>query len=229
MKHNKSICIHLFFILFLLPSISFSQSITGKVISVADGDTITILTKQNEQIKVRLSAIDTPEGDQAYGNKAKDFTSSMVFGKQVSIEPETIDKYGRTVAMVFVDGMNLNREIVANGHGWVFKKYCTKSFCDDWLKIEEKARNAGIGLWKDKDPTPPWEWRQSQRNGENSSVKSNSVAVSGGAGIYHGNARSHVFHGASCRDYNCKNCTVEFKSVDEAVGAGYRAHRECVK
>ncbi|MDD3815794.1 MAG: thermonuclease family protein [Desulfocapsaceae bacterium] len=216
-----------FFILVLIPYISFSATITGKVISVADGDTITILTQQHEQIKIRLSAVDTPEGHQAYGNKAKAFTSFMVKGKNVSIEPETIDKYGRTVAMVFVDGLNLNKEIVANGQGWVYRKYCTASFCDDWLKLEEKARNSKIGLWSDKNPTPPWEWRHGQKNSGNTGVIGSSV--NGSAGIYHGNQHSHVFHGSSCRDYNCKNCIVMFGSVNEAVGAGYRAHKECVK
>lgn len=216
-----------FFILVLIPYISFSATITGKVISVADGDTITILTQQHEQIKIRLSAVDTPEGNQAYGNKAKAFTSFMVKGKNVSIEPETIDKYGRTVAMVFVDGLNLNKEIVANGQGWVYRKYCKGAFCDDWLKLEKQARNAGIGLWADKNPIAPWEWRQSQRNGDNDTGVTASVVS--GTGIYHGNRRSQVFHGSSCRDYNCKNCTVMFGSVNEAENAGYRAHKECVK
>lgn len=225
MKYIKS---YLFlFALILLPTISFSTTITGKVISVADGDTITILTQQHEQIKIRLSAVDTPEGNQAYGNKAKAFTSFLVKGKNVSIEPETIDKYGRTVAMVFVNGLNLNKEIVANGQGWVYRKYCKGAFCDEWLEMEKKAREAKIGLWADKDPTPPWEWRHGQNNGGNTGGPS-SVA-SDGTGIYHGNQRSHVFHGSSCRDYNCKNCTVEFNSVNEAVSAGYHAHRECVK
>jgi len=231
-KYNKSICTQLFLILLLLFSSSlpaYSQSITGKVISVADGDTITILTSEKEQIKIRLSAIDTPEKKQAYGQKAKDFTSSMVAGKNVTIEKETIDKYGRTVAMVLIDGLNLNKEIVKQGHGWVYRKYCQKAFCGEWLELEREAREAKIGLWADSKPVPPWIWRHGEKNNDNSSVTSNSVAVSGGTGgIYHGNQRSHVFHGSGCKDYNCKNCTVMLGSVNEAVGAGFRAHRECV-
>lgn len=219
MKHIKS---YIFFlILIFLPTTSFPTSITGKVISVADGDTITILTPKNEQIKVRLSAVDCPEKQQAFGQKAKDFTSSMVAGKQVTIEPDTIDKYGRTVAMIYVNGSNLNKEVVSNGYGWVYRKYCHKPFCEDWLKLEEKARNAGIGLWADKNPTPPWEWRHNKKN----STRSN---VTGGSGTYHGNTNSHVFHGYGCKNYNCKNCTVEFNSVSDAVAAGYHAHNECV-
>ena len=225
MKYIKSYLI--FLIISLIPYISFSATITGKVVSVADGDSITILTQQHEQIKVRLSAVDCPEKSQAYGQQAKQFTSSLVFGRQVTIEPETIDKYGRTVAMVSVDGLNLNKEIVANGKGWVYRKYCKGGFCDDWLDLEKKARDAKIGLWADKNSIiPPWEWRHGQKDNGTSGVKS---SVASGTGIYHGNQRSHVFHGSSCRDYNCKNCIIEFKSVNEAVSAGYHAHKECVR
>jgi len=225
MKHKLS---HLlFFILFLIPCISFSATITGKVVSVADGDTITVLTSQNKQITIRLAAIDTPEKGQAFGQKAKDFTSSMVAGKNVNIEPETIDRYGRTVGIVSVNGSNLNEQIVRHGYGWVYRQYCKGAFCADWLQLEKQAREAGIGLWADKNPTPPWEWRQSQRNGDNNTGVTASVAS--GTGIYHGNRRSHVFHGSSCRDYNCKNCTVMLESIQEAENAGFHRHRACVK
>jgi micrococcal nuclease len=108
----------LFLFLFTYPFPVFStDSVTGKVVDVADGDTITILTTQNQHIKIRLSSIDCPESSQPFGNKAKQFTFAMAFGKNVTIHPETTDKYGRTVAMVLVNGLNLNKEIVANGYG----------------------------------------------------------------------------------------------------------------
>ena len=209
------------------------SSFTGKVVSVADGDTITVLTADKQQIKVRLSSVDTPEGGQAYGQKAKNFTSSMVFKKNVTIHPETTDKYGRTVAMVYVDGKNLNEQIVANGYGWVYRYYCKGSYCDDWLKLEETARDAQIGLWADNHPLPPWDWRQQQRNGNagSSAVGGvNKLPVAGNSsGPFHGNIKSQVFHGPGCQHYNCKNCTMRFNSVSEAISAGYRGHRECVK
>lgn len=70
----------------------------------------------------------------------------MVAGKNVTIKPETIDKYGRTVAMVFLNGSNVNEQIVKQSCGWVYQKYCKGAFCDDWLKLEEQARNAQVGL-----------------------------------------------------------------------------------
>ena len=232
------ICRLLVLVLLLLPSIVCSETINGKVIKVADGDTITILTPGNEQIKIRLSAVDTPESSQAFGKRAKQFTSRMVYKKNVQVEKETVDRYGRTVGFVYIDGANLNEEIIRNGHGWVYRKYCTADYCNDWLKQEEKARNAQIGLWADQNPQPPWEWRAEHRNGKSSgnngnvSVANTSAAVVTGARgsiIYHGNRRSHVFHGPTCKDYNCKNCTVRLESYKKAVGAGYRAHGQCVQ
>ena len=184
----KMLC---FLLLLSAPILSFSQTITEKVIKIADGDTITILTPNKEQIKIRLSAVDTPEGGQAYGKAAKKFTSSMVHKKNVQVENETIDRYGRTVGFVHVDGANLSEQIIANGYGWVYRKYCKWSFCDDWLDLERQARKARLGLWRDKNPQPPWEWRAEKRNGGGGK---NSV-VKGGTRIYHGNVKSKVLHG----------------------------------
>ena len=211
-----------------------SSSFTGKVIDVADGDTITILTQNDEKIKIRLAGIDCPESTQAHGEKAKQYLSSLIYGKRTRITPETIDKYGRTVGMVLVNGANINEQIVSNGHGWVFRKYCTTDYCKDWLKLEEKARKTRAGLWKDANPQPPWEWRAEQKNGSNgdkTSTPAVATATTGGGNstVYRGNTSSHVFHGPTCKDYNCKNCTVVLGSAQEAVRAGYRAHRDCVK
>lgn len=213
---------------------SATNTFTGKVIDIADGDTITILTQGDEKIKIRLAGIDCPESFQVHGEKAKQYLSSLVDGKRVRIEPETVDQYGRTVGMVLVNGANINEQIVANGHGWVFRKYCTADYCKEWLKLEEKARKAQVGLWQDAKPKPPWEWRAEQRSRESSGNVSAPAVVAapkggGSSTVYHGNTRSQVFHGPTCKDYNCKNCTVVLGSVQEAVRAGYRAHRECVK
>ena len=234
----------LFLLLFLFISISSlstaASSFTGQTIDVADGDTITVLNQNNESVKIRLAGIDTPEGAQVYGNQATQFTVSKVSGKRVRIFPETTDRYGRTVALVLINGENLNEQIVASGNGWVYRKYCTADYCNDLWNLEETARDAQVGLWKDKNPQPPWEWRAEHRNGKGSGSnygdnvstgKSSAAVVTGPGGsiIYHGNRRSHVFHGPTCRDYNCKNCTAILGSYKEAVGEGYRAHRECVR
>ena len=214
-----------------------STTFTGKVVNVADGDTITVLTEGNQSIKVRLAGIDCPEGGQAFGNKAKQFLAAKVAGKRVRIDPETTDRYGRTVGMVLLNGVNINEQIVANGYGWVYRQYCTASHCDGWLKKEAAARKARLGLWQDKNPQAPWDWRAEKRNTGSgvSSTKSSPPIVGtaavgrAGSAAYHGNQNSKVFHGPSCQHYNCKNCVVKFRSIEEARRAGFRAHRECVK
>lgn len=157
--------------LFLLVSLiistsarSSSSSFTGRTIDVADGDTITVLNQNNESVKIRLAGNDCPEGSQANGNNVKQFTLSKVSEKRARIQPETVDKYGRTVGIVLINGENLNEEIVSHGHGWVYRKYCTADYCNDWLKLEETARDARIGLWEDKKPQPPWDWRTEHRS-----------------------------------------------------------------
>ena len=233
--------LHFVLLLLLLPTSSYSStnSFTGRVIDVADGDTVTILTQNQEKIKIRLAGIDCPEGSQVHGEKAKQFISSLVSERRVRIIPDTIDQYGRTVATLLINGENLNRQIIAFGHGWVYRKYCTADYCNDWLKLEQTARDARVGLWSDENPQPPWEWRAEQRSKNSdeggfskivSTITSSILTVGGGSSnLYHGNKRSHVFHGRSCKDYNCKNCTVMLGSVQDAINAGYRAHRECVK
>ena len=153
--------------------------------------------------------------------KAKQFTSSLVDGKRVGIVAYDIDKYGRTVGAVLVDGVNVNEEIVRNGYAWQYRKYCKESFWSNWIRLENAARQARVGSWHDNDPMPPWGWRKAKRGAVN---KRNTITE----GKYHGNVRSHVFHAPGCQHYDCKNCVKGFNSIGEAVGAGYRSHKQCV-
>jgi len=209
--------------LLLVPTICLTQTLAGRVVSVADGDTITILTSTNLQVIIRLYGIDTPEEGQAFGSMAKKFTSSLVFGKQVKVTPYDIDKYGRTVGVVLVNGsINVNEQIIGAGYAWQYRKYCKESFCSSWLDLEKAAQQSRIGLWYDHDPIPPWEWRKGNRGTVNEKK-----AIT--KGKYHGNVKSHVFHAPGCQHYDCKNCIKGFDSFDEAIRAGYRPHQQCVK
>jgi micrococcal nuclease len=105
-----------------------------------------------------------PEKKQAFGTRAKQFTSDLVFGKVVDVEPIEIDRYGRAVGIVKLeDGQIVNEEIVRAGFAWVYDRYCKKPLCLEWKRIEGEARASQVGLWKDKNPLPPWEWRTQQR------------------------------------------------------------------
>jgi len=142
------------------PCLAFAWS--GKVIGVADGDTITVL-QNREQVKIRLYGIDCPEKGQAFGTKAKQFTSDMVFGKIVKVKRIDTDRYGRTVAMVAVGVLLLNEELVKAGLAWVYDYYCDKPICESWKWFQLWARQDKRGLWSDPNPVPPWEYRRKRR------------------------------------------------------------------
>jgi len=130
----------------------------GMVVGISDGDTITVLHDGKGE-KIRLYGIDTPEEHQAFGKKAKQFTSGMVYGKTVEVEIKDTDRYGRSVALIYIDGQSLNEALVKNGFAWVYRKYCKEAFCDDWLNLEIVARYGKVGLSSEPNPIPPWEFR----------------------------------------------------------------------
>lgn len=131
---------------------------SGKVIGVADGDTITVLDG-TAQIKIRLNGVDCPEKAQAFGTKAKQFTSALVFGQTVTIRAKEKDRYGRTVGdVVLADGRILNHELVRAGYAWWYQKYAPG---DTVLQgLEAEARVAKVGLWADPNAVAPWEFRR---------------------------------------------------------------------
>ena len=120
----------------------FAEDLTGKVVSIADGDTVTILNN-NQQTKIRLAEIDTPEKNQPYGKKAKKALSDFIFGKTVRIEIDTIDRYGRTVGTIFLNNLNINKEMVKAGHAWVYVKYAKDKTLFD---LEKNAKGYQITL-----------------------------------------------------------------------------------
>lgn len=149
-------------VVFLLNIPCLSWAWSGKVVGVADGDTITVL-RDKEQVRVSLYGIDTPEQSQAFSKKAKQFTSGIVFGEQVRVESITEDRYGRTVGIVFLDGLILNEELIAVGLAWVYTRYCDRPICQKWKRLEFEAREAKMGLWADPNPIPPWMFRRKRR------------------------------------------------------------------
>ncbi len=103
----------------------FCFAIEGKVVGAADGDTVMVLTPDKQQIKVRLYGVDCPEKAQDYGQKAKQFTSSMIFGKTVDLETVGDGKYGRSAGIIKIDGKILNEELVKAGFAWQSAKYAS--------------------------------------------------------------------------------------------------------
>ncbi|MFZ3046822.1 MAG: thermonuclease family protein [Desulfatirhabdiaceae bacterium] len=153
MTHKYLLKYALIFI-FLTLSLPSQAALTGQVVGISDGDTITILDSTRTQHKIRLWGIDCPEGHQDFGSKAKKFTSNLVFGKTVSVMPEDTDRYGRTVGTVMIDGKTLNEELIKAGFAWVFIRYCNKPVCEQWKRYEEAARRGRVGLWAQSNAIP---------------------------------------------------------------------------
>jgi len=150
------------FIIFAFSSCTaYSQK--PKVIKIADGDSFTVLYPDKHTERIRLHGIDCPESDQPFSKTAKKFTSQLIFNKEVTLVKKGIDRYGRTVALVyFNDSMLLNTELLKSGLAWHFTRYDKNQ---QWEKLEEEARKNRKGLWAgSQEPVAPWFWRKNKKN-----------------------------------------------------------------
>jgi endonuclease YncB( thermonuclease family) len=191
-------------------------------VGIADGDTISVMWQGKPQ-KIRLYGVDCPESRQEFGTRARQFTAGLVYRKTVRVTPFEQDRYGRTVAMVEVDGVSLNQALLAEGLAWVYDRYCQVPECSVWQEIQEEARQERRGLWVDPNPVPPWDWRRGGEKREKAPATPRSPAT----GPYHGNSKSRVFHQENCPYFNCANCRVVFASRNSAIADGYRPCPRC--
>jgi micrococcal nuclease len=144
----------------LTPAV-YSEQLTGKVVGVSDGDTITILTEQSQNIKVRLSEIDAPEKNQPWGQNSKQALSNLIFSSNVTVDSVGEDRYGRTLGTVFLKKVNINKHMVEQGNAWAYKKYVHDQ---NYFTLQKSAQTRKVGLWSlSEDQTvAPWEWRKKQ-------------------------------------------------------------------
>lgn len=149
----------------LLALHAHADALTGKVVGVADGDTITVLDDTNTQHKIRLSGINAPEKKQPFGQRSKQSLSDLVFSKTVTVETNKVDKYKRNVGKVLVDGVDANLVQVQRGFAWHYKAYEREQSAIDrkvYADAENEAKAVRRGLWADSEPVPPWEYRHSK-------------------------------------------------------------------
>lgn len=152
--------------LLLLAGALNAATLQGKVIGVADGDTVTLLDAQKNQHKIRLQGIDAPEKAQAFGNKSKQSLHEMVHGKEVFVDVQKKDKYGRSVGKILVNQTDACLEQIKRGMAWHYKQYANEQSPEDrdvYAQAESTARAQSLGLWKDKSPTPPWAFRKQNK------------------------------------------------------------------
>ena len=143
-----------------------AQTLTGRVVRIADGDTITVLDSTNTQHRIRLQGIDAPESHQAYGSQSKQNLSAMIFDKDVTVTYEKIDQYGRIVGKILLDGKDMNLEQVKAGLAWHYKFYEDEQTPEDralYAKAEDEARAARRGLWQDPNPVEPYQFRREEK------------------------------------------------------------------
>ena len=163
-----------FLIVLLLISFSYCEPVVydesrGKkylVVGISDGDSIRVVDENNREERVRLATIDAPENGQAFGKPAKASLSQMIYKKHVQIVGAKRDQYGRIIGEVYIGGLNANVEQLRRGFAWHYKRHQKQQNAaqrKEYSEVEKSAKERRAGLWKDKNPTPPWEYRKRNR------------------------------------------------------------------
>jgi endonuclease YncB( thermonuclease family) len=229
-----------------LPTVAVEVKRT--VIGILDGDTIEVLNN-NHTKRIRLNGIDCPEKGQAYGKKAKQAVADLVFRKGVTLQTYGLDKYGRTIADVFLsDGTNVNHELVNDGWCWWYRQYAPGNRVLE--KLEKDARDSKKGLWVDPAPVPPWVYRKAKRGealdlsdmvplgsnvGESLSRGPPSLGItdldlaSSPSYPIIGNRKSHIYHRPDCPNYSqvAPHNRVTLGSEAKAKADGYQKAKNC--
>ena len=136
--------------------------ISGEVVAIQDGDTLTVLDELNVQHRIRLTGIDAPEKRQSLGQKSKEALSDCAFGKQVFVEGDKFDRYQRLLGKVLVEGEDCNLKQIRLGMAWHYKKYERSQPPVDrvrYARMELAARQDKVGLWAEAQSVAPWDFR----------------------------------------------------------------------
>ena len=147
-------------VLWLLPALlrpAAAEQLSGRVVGISDGDTLTLLVSRRE-VRIRLHGIDAPEKAQPFGTRARQRLSALAFGKAARVDVRDRDRYGRTVGVVWVDRTEANRQLVTEGLAWAYRRYSK-----EYVREEERARQQKRGLWSERSAVPPWDWRRGKQ------------------------------------------------------------------
>lgn len=142
---------------------------SGKVVRVADGDTVTVAVRGGGKVNVRLYGIDAPEvrhketPGQAYGRHARQALKELSLGREVRVEVVEADLHGRSVGIVYAGTVNVNLAMVRDGWAWAYRRHLDAPYASEFIDAERQARARRLGLWRDINPMPPWEFRRRTR------------------------------------------------------------------
>ena len=146
-----------------------TRTVSGKVVRVADGDTLTVVERGRAAVNVRLYGIDAPEvrheetPGQRFGREARQALRALTLGRRVRVEVVDVDTHGRVVGLVYESGVDVNRAMVAAGWAWAYRRYLAAPYASEFIGAEREARAKRLGIWTDSNPMPPWEFRRRTR------------------------------------------------------------------
>ena len=150
----------------LAPAWSSAAELAGTIVGISDGDTLTLLDTNKRQHRIRLDGVDAPERTQPYGQRARQSLAQLAHGRTAHVDCPKIDRYGRVVCRVMIDGVDVGLEQIRRGLAWHYVKYAHEQRAIDrarYAQAESEARTKSAGLWSLGDPVPPWDYRRVPR------------------------------------------------------------------
>jgi endonuclease YncB( thermonuclease family) len=143
-----------------------AETLSGRIVGIRDGDTVTLLDATRQPHTIRLSGIDAPERRQAFGNVSRQHLAGLVFGREVVADCPKTDRYGRSLCKIKRGGVDANLAQIEAGMAWHYTAYARDQPCEDrarYAAAEDRARKEARGVWSDKAPQAPWEFRRVRR------------------------------------------------------------------
>ncbi len=211
-----------------------ADELRGRVVGIADGDTITVLDANRQQHRIRLNGIDAPETAQAFSQVSKTNLSTLVFGQDVLVVWSKVDRYGRKIGAVIRGSVDANLEQLRSGLAWYYRQYAGDVAPANrplYEAAEAEARAAKRGLWRDPQPVAPWAFRNpsSAPAAVPPATPRGLLGTTTSTGLVIGNRNSRIYHVPGCADYDrvAERNRVYYKTEAEAVTAGFRKARNC--
>lgn len=150
------------FLTLMTSAVAQAETLQGFITAITDGDTLKLLDASRQEHKIRISGIDAPERNQPFGSKSTSNLAALAFKKDAVADCPKRDRYGRAVCKVLVNGQDVGLQQVKDGMAWWYVKYAKEQPPEDretYEQAETWAKLRRLGLWNDKNPTPPWDWR----------------------------------------------------------------------